>query len=539
VCRSSESGFFEGCAWHVERRIEGKGADMTADDVDVLIVGAGPTGLTLACELSRCGVSFRLIEASTQPQAGSRGKGLQPRSLEVFDDLGIVDRILANGRLGMPICSVDAEGRVTHGGGPAPAARPDVPYPSALLIPQFRIEEILRDRLAELRGNVAFGTSLSGTERSESGVVATVVQGGESRTIGARWLVGCDGGHSTVRRAMGVSFLGETREELRMIVADVQAEGIDRESWQMWRHAEGFFALCPLPSTDLFQLQASIAPGQDPALTRENMQALLERRTARTDIRLQAPAWSSLWRANIRMVDHYRMGRILLAGDAAHVHSPAGGQGMNTGIQDAHNLGWKLAAVLKGAPDALLDSYEAERLPVAAGVLALSNGLLQQAVQQRGIVISRDERTMQLGIHYRTSSLSHDDRGEGAHPRAGDRAPDAPGLVTSSGDCRLFDLLRGPKAVVLNFGRGRVSVPPVPWLPVKVLNVVDEIGGPEDVVDAGGHLTAAYGPSAGTVMLIRPDGYLGVVSDRGEVVADYVSRSGLAAVAGGGRAGEA
>jgi 2-polyprenyl-6-methoxyphenol hydroxylase-like FAD-dependent oxidoreductase len=361
----------------------------------VLIVGAGPTGLTLACELARSGVSLRLIEAAPGPQPGSRGKGIQPRSLEVFGDLGIVDRVIANGRTAMPIRSTAPDGQVTLGGAEPETLRdrPDIPYTTSLITPEWRIEEALRLRLAELGGAVEFGTALDSFEQSDEGVSAVVIKGGEAETVTARWLVGCDGGHSIVRKQAGIAFNGETREEVRMIVADVAVDGLDRDTWPMWRHEEGLVSLCPLPSTNVFQYQAVIASGQDPELSLANMQAILERRTGRTDIRLHEPEWSSLWRANIRLVDRYREGRVFLAGDAAHIHSPAGGQGMNTGIQDAHNLGWKLAAVAKGASPVLLDSYEAERRPVAVGVLALSNARLKQALEEKGISTRRDATT--------------------------------------------------------------------------------------------------------------------------------------------------
>ena len=279
-----------------------------------------------------------------------------------------------------------------------------------------------------------------------------VVKGGEAETVTARWLVGCDGGHSIVRKQAGIAFEGETREEVRMIVADVEVDGLDRDAWHMWRHEEGLVGLCPLPSTDAFQYQASIAPGQDPELSLANMQAILERRSGRTDIRLHEPEWSSLWRANIRLVDRYREGRVFLAGDAAHIHSPAGGQGMNTGIQDAHNLGWKLAAVAKGASPALLDSYEAERRPVAAGVLALSNARLGRRSSGRASPPAAMRARSQLGVGYRGSALARDDRDETALLRAGDRAPDATELTTVDGERRLFDLTRGGRFTLLSFG---------------------------------------------------------------------------------------
>lgn len=493
----------------------------------VLIVGAGPTGLTLACELARSGVSFRLVEAAPGPQPGSRGKGVQPRTLEVFDDLGVVDRVLATGRMAMPVRSTAPDGQVTLGGTETLRDRPDIPYPASLITPEWRIEEALRLRLAELGGAVEFGTALGGFEQSDEGVSAVVVKGGEAETVTARWLAGCDGGHSIVRKQAGIAFAGETREAVRMIVADVEVDGLDRDAWHMWRHEEGPVSLCPLPSTGAFQYQAGIVPGQDPDLSLANMQAILDRRSGRTDIRLRGPEWSSLWRANIRLVDRYREGRTFLAGDAAHIHSPAGGQGMNTGIQDAHNLGWKLAAVAKGgASPALLDSYEAERRPVAAGVLALSNARLEQAIEQKGIPIRRDASTTQLGVSYRGSALARDDRDETALLRAGDRAPDATKLTTVEGERRLFDLTRGGRFTLLSFGAS-AAVEAAPS-GLRTLRVVGRPAAPGDVADTEGHLAGAYGAAGRTLVLIRPDGHIALISDAGDVsaVSDYLAAIG-------------
>jgi 2-polyprenyl-6-methoxyphenol hydroxylase-like FAD-dependent oxidoreductase len=483
----------------------------------VLIVGAGPTGLTLACGLARSGVSFRLIEAAPGPQPGSRGKGIQPRTLEVFDDLGLVDRVIANGRMAMPMRSTAPDGQVMLGGAEPSGDRPDIPYPASLITPEWRTEEALRLRLAQLGGAVEFGTALDRFEQSDESVSAVITRGGEAQTVTARWLVGCDGGHSIVRTQAGIAFEGETREELRMIVADVEVDGLDRDSWHLWRHGEGPVSLCPLPSTTTFQYQAGIAPGQDPGLSLANLQAILERRTGRTDIRLHDPEWSTLWRANLRLVDRYREGRVFLAGDAAHIHSPAGGQGMNTGIQDAHNLGWKLAAVAKGASPALLDSYDAERRPVAAGVLALSNARLKQAIEQKGIPTRRDASTTQLGVGYRGSALARDDRDETALLRAGDRAPDATRLTTVEGERRLFDLTRGGRFTLLSFA----ATPAVDAAPLdlRTLRVVGQPTGPGDIADTAGHLASAYGAADRTLVLIRPDGYIALISDTGDISA--------------------
>ncbi|MFG1906022.1 FAD-dependent oxidoreductase [Kribbella sp. NPDC048928] len=488
----------------------------------VLIAGAGPTGLTLACELARRGVPFRLIEAAPGPQPGSRGKGIQPRTLEVFDDLGIVDRVIANGRLAMPIRSTGPDGQVRVSGTDTLGDRPDIPYPASLITPEWRIEEALRLRLADFGGAVEFGTTLSRFEQSDDGVTAVVLKDGEAETITAQWLVGCDGGHSVVRKQAGIAFDGETRDAVRMAIADVAVDGLDRDAWHMWRHDEGLVTLCPLPSTDLFQYQASIAPGQDPDLGLANLQAILERRSGRTDIRLSSSEWTSLWRANIRIVDRYREGRVFLAGDAAHIHSPAGGQGMNTGIQDAHNLGWKLAAASNGASPALLDTYDAERRPIGAGVLALSNARLAQAVETNSIAVRRDATTMQLDIGYRGSVLAHDDRDETAPLRAGDRAPDATKLLTVDGERRLFDLTRGGHFTVLNFG----AVPALEDGP-QTFQVVGHPKGPGEIADTDGQLADTYGATDRTLVLIRPDGYIALISDAGDVSALTISLAGF------------
>lgn len=481
--------------------------------VAVLIVGAGPTGLTLACELARRGVPFRIIEAAQSPQPGSRGKGIQPRTLEVFNDLGMVDRVLATGRFGMPIRMTAANGQVKESGGEPLAPRSDTPYLASLITPEWRVEEALRTRLSEWGGAVQFGTALVNFEQSGSSVSANIERDGEIETVDASWLVGCDGGHSLVRKQAGIRFEGDTFEDVRMLVADLEADGLDRDVWHMWQHEDGFAALCPLPSTNLFQFQASVAPGQDPALSLANMQATLERRSRRTDIKLKDPVWSSLWRANVRLADRYREHRVLIAGDAAHIHSPAGGQGMNTGIQDAQNLGWKLAGVLNGASASLLDSYEAERRPVALDVLALSNSRLREAIEQKSIPTRRDRSTLQLGIRYRDSVLSMDDRSDMAEVRAGDRAPDATGLTTVEGSKRLFDLTRGGSFTLLNFAP-RNTIKPGSFA-ATTLNIVEKATASGDVADEEGHLRRSYEAGDRSLVLIRPDGYIGMVSDAG------------------------
>jgi 2-polyprenyl-6-methoxyphenol hydroxylase-like FAD-dependent oxidoreductase len=505
---------------------------MQLDISDVLIVGAGPTGLTLACLLARSGVNFRIIDAAPTPPAGSRGKGLQPRSLELFDDLGIAAQVISNGVFGLPMRYYDDAGKQRveqlHEDGPS---RPDVPYLKPLLLPQWRVEEALRRKLGEFGRSPEFGVQLQGFTQDERGVSAEVMGSAGAAPIRARWLVGCDGGKSSVRHLAGIDFLGETLETHRMLVGDVQVAGLDREHWHIWTSAQGFLALCPLPSTDQFQYQAAIGPDQESATTLDTYQAFLDQRSRRSDIRLSNPGWMSLWRANIRMVDRYRAGRVFLAGDAAHVHSPAGGQGMNTGIQDAYNLGWKLASVVGGADAALLDTYMEERLPIAARVLGLSTEMMAAAVATRTIPIRRDAETLQLGVGYRASSLTREMRPEGAGLRAGDRAPQAPGIVGPAGRRSVFDLLRGPHVTLLGFGTRWQTLIEVcesqfaGKLKAYVLVKSSGDGVPGDArryLDADGHAHEAYHDDA--LWVVRPDNYVGMATEAPDIdgVVDYL-----------------
>jgi 2-polyprenyl-6-methoxyphenol hydroxylase-like FAD-dependent oxidoreductase len=396
-------------------------------ETSVLIVGAGPTGLALAVDLARRGVAFRLIEATKGPAEGSRGKGIQPRTLEIFDHLGIIDAILAAGAP-YPNFRTHLGALSLRAGSLAPRrqATEKVPFPNLWMLPQARTETILRERLRALGGEVEFARALIMFTQNEHGVEATLSTG---EIVQTAFMVGTDGGHSTVRKVLGLPLNGEALDEEPVLVADLQIEGLDREDWHLWPFAKGgVVGLCPLPNTSLFQLtcKASIA------------EAGIESRVRKvTGCSVKHVAWQSIYRPALRMVDRYRIGRVFLAGDAAHVHPPSGGQGLNTGVQDAYNLGWKLAHVARGGPDSLLDTYEVERLPIAAAVLGLSKHLHQTRSIRRG------DATNQLALHYRTSPLSSGGPFGSLH--SGDRMPDAR-LEDGS---RLFDRLRTGSATEL------------------------------------------------------------------------------------------
>ncbi|WP_164015602.1 FAD-dependent oxidoreductase [Pyxidicoccus trucidator] len=502
---------------------------MTRVATQVLIVGAGPTGLTLACDLARRGSAFRIVDAAPGPFVGSRGKGLQPRTLEVLEDLGVLDAVLAAGTA-YPRLRIHWRGFVVGRWTMIPrhAATPDVPHPDPWLVPQARTEGILRERLTALGHAVEFGTALTDFTQDDTGVSATLTRGGASEVVRAEYLVGADGGHSRVRKALGVGFHGTTHEEERMVVGDVRVDGLGRDHWHVWPFAKGgMVALCPLPGTERFQLTLQVKPG---GTVLELTEAALNQRlqdAARPGprLRLHDASWLSVYRPNVRMVDRYRVGRVMLAGDAAHVHPPAGGQGLNTGVQDAYNLGWKLGHVLAGASPDLLDTYEAERLPIAAHVLGLSTKLYQGMRQNSLGSQRRGAETRQLGLHYRGGPLAPQTDGDTSRLRAGDRAPDAPCVDATGKPSRLFEAFRGSHWTLLAFGPAHEDAPA--WARSRFGDFVRAIhvraGGTsadsESLLDLGGHAHRAYDAGTGALVLVRPDGYVGHVSRPGTRVA--------------------
>ncbi|MFJ9338609.1 FAD-dependent monooxygenase [Streptomyces sp. NPDC101733] len=343
---------------------------------DVLIAGCGPTGLTLAIELTLRGISVRILDRRTGPHHESRGKGLNTSSLEVFDRLGVAERIHARGTCGLVL-------RKYYDG----AHINDSPSGDGVLIGQWQTEEILRDRLADLGVRVEYGTEIVGIDQSDDGVTARLADGS---TVRAGFLAGCDGGGSTTRKSLGIPFEGYTDDTQMMVIGDVTAPGLSRDRWHQWFTSDGGgVMLCPIPGTDSFQFQGSPEVdehGEPLPPSLESFQRLFDRHAGTDGIRLAEPTWLSVWRVNVRMAPRLREGRVFLAGDAAHVHPIAGGLGMNTGVLDAAALGRTLVSALTGEAGRegehggvgehgegrrhVLDGYEAERLPAAAAVLA-------------------------------------------------------------------------------------------------------------------------------------------------------------------------
>ncbi|MFJ9119210.1 FAD-dependent oxidoreductase [Streptomyces sp. NPDC102394] len=485
--------------------------------IDVLVVGAGPSGSAVAIDLVRRGLAVRIVDRSPHAFDGSRAKGVQPRSLEVLEDLGALDDVLAGGsvypRLGIHAGPLALPWKMF----PHKEASPDVPYPNTWLIPQFRTDRALHARLNALGRDIEFGKELTELTQDENTVVAKVAGAYGTESIVARYVVGADGGSSAVRKQLGVGFVGTTDESDRMLIVDASVSGLARNRWHMWPARGGrFIGACPLPGSDMFQWMIRLTPGEEPPAKKEDILRRIHDHTHNRRIQLHDIRWTSVFRPNIRLAERYRRGRVFLAGDAAHVHTPAGAQGLNTGLQDGYNLGWKLGQVLAGADAALLDSYEAERQPIAAGVLGLSTDKWDGLTTLDPSSMKRGKDEQQLALTYYGGPLAPADGMRTGTLRVGDRAPDA-GLLGADGvEARLFDVLRGPDFTAVAYGRDAArALEKLTWptagAQLKRLTVGPAAAG-FTFSDPENTLRRAYGLTGDTLLLIRPDGHLGHIA---------------------------
>ncbi len=476
---------------------------------EVLVVGAGPTGLTLACGLAAQGVAVRVVDRASGPASTSRANILHARGVEVLRRLGALGDLRERSLAPMGM-------RMHAGSRPistirfAPDDDEDV---QALFVSQALIEQRLRARLDELGGSVKWGGTCTGVVQDTEGVTVEFADGTRAR---ARWLVGCDGAHSTVREAAGIGFPGVPVVE-QFLLADVHADWErDRSTSAGFFHPDGLLLAMPMhdhdsgtDNGDLWRLMADV-PALDRRLDAEEIIArfaeLVPVRAGDRDMRIRDAVWTSVFRIHRRLAADYRSGRVLLAGDAAHVHSPIGGQGMNTGIGDAENLAWKLALVVRGrAAENLLDTYEAERRPLAAEVLRtttnntrllVADGAVGRFVRDRLVVPLLDSprvqraatrRASQLWVTYRRGPLG----GRGRAPSPGDRIADLPCTRSDGSPVRLHSELH-PAWVVLT--------PPGTEADALVRTAHGHLGG---------EVTALTTPTVtGPPLLIRPDGHL-------------------------------
>jgi 2-polyprenyl-6-methoxyphenol hydroxylase-like FAD-dependent oxidoreductase len=518
------------------------------ETTDVLIVGAGPVGLTLACDLARRGVGVRIIDRATAFPVGTRARGVRARTQEVFEDLGVLESLVEHAEPPLPTRFYDAGGNVVREAVmyDAPSV-PGAPHPGSLMVGQQFTEAALRERFASLGGRIELGCELVGLAQDRDQVTATVQIGGRRNEILTRYLVGCDGGGSAARKLAGISFLGETWEQQRMLFGNLRVDGLDDSAAHMWAQGPGgMLTLAPMPKSGTWFFTAPLPEDadRDPSpVSVETFAAIFAQRVGLPGVRFSDPVYLSVYQVNIRMVDRYRDGRVLLAGDAAHVHTPAGGQGMNTGVQDAYNLGWKLAHVLRGAPQSLLDTYEEERLPIAEHVLASTtargrhwSGSDTARVAERivGTFQGRDpfSDVSQLSITYRTSGLARD-LDEAIGIRAGDRAPDASCADPATGaHVRLFDLFRGTHFTLLVFGpRPAPRVDESRFGDVRTRRILARPlhgDNASALLDATGEAHRLYGVDRDGLVLVRPDGYIALTGgdwdDRS--VSDYLRQLG-------------
>ena len=444
----------------------------------VVIVGAGPTGLMLAGELALAGVDVVIVERRDgHDLIGSRAGGITPRTIEILDQRGIVDRFLAQGRIGQ-ICHfawimLDISDLPTR-------------HNYTVGLPQYRIERTLAEWINELGVRIYHGRDVIGFAQDDSGVDVELSDGTALR---ADYLVGCDGGRSQIRKTAGIAFPGWDPTAICLIT---EADLTDEPPWGLHRDDVGIHSFFRLEvdgpvrvMVTAPELGSSVEPTQD-----DVSQALIARRG--TDYGLHNVRWVRRFTDVTRQAERYRDRRVLLAGDAAHVHSPAGGQGLNTGVQDAVNLGWKLAQVLAGtSPEGLLDSYHLERHPVGARVLHNTMAELLSLDEPRRRVAAM---MCGLDIHY--------DLGDG-HPLVGRRMPDLE-VATPTGPVRVFTLLHDGRGALLNFG--------APW-DFAITPWADRVTALDADYDGPWELPVLGTVAAPDAVLIRPDGHVAWVGD--------------------------
>jgi len=468
---------------------------MGTEEHAVTIAGGGPTGMMLAAELALAGVDAVVVERRVGPQPGGRARGLLARTIELLDQRGVGERFMAHGY----------PAQVHTFGAPLDLGDFPTRRPYALALLQSRFEEILADWLAELEAPVLRGCEVSGVAQDADGVDVALADG---RSLRAQYLVGCDGGRSVVRKAAGIAFPGWD-PSTSSLVAEARIRD-ESEVGRIRSDEKGVYAIGPADDghVGIVVREDDLARTREPTL--DDLRAAMIAVWG-SDFGLHDARWISRFTDAARQAASYREGRVLLAGDAAHVHTPAGGQGLNTGVQDAVNLGWKLAQVVEGvAPDALLDSYHAERHPVGERVLrktmaitALMRGdardeALRETVAEL-MALDAPRRAMAgmlsgLDIRY--------DLGDG-HPLLGRRMPDLD-LVTRFGPLRVFELLHDARPVLLNLGApGAVGAGAwaerVPLLDARCF-------GPWELPVLG----AVPAPAA---VLVRPDGHVAWVGD--------------------------
>lgn len=488
---------------------------------EILVVGAGPVGLTVACQLARLGSRIRVVETLEAPTTESRACTVQARSLEMLASLGVLERLEARGRRMHALEMIDGRTGTPR----ARMAFDAIPsrHPYMLDVPQPDTEAVLAERAAELGVVVERGVSLVALSQDDAGVDVTVRSASGERTARVGWVVGADGGHSIVRTLVGTKLEGGFVGQ-HFAMADVDVDSpFPPDSVRMFVHPDGPGMLFPMAASRA-RVQFQVAEPTDGAPTLERIQAWAHSRMGGS-VTCTDPRWLTYFEIHHAQVPRYRFGRVLLGGDAAHVHSPAGAQGMNTGMQDAANLGWKLALVASGRADAaLLDTYHEERHPIGADVVRQTTVLTDVGTATGPEGVIRDlaffvvghvrtigdaaaRKVSETTVGYPHSSLSVQ---HGRAVRAGEHAPDP-----ASTSVAVEDLLARPGFTLLVFGTANLDElsSALGGLGTVVPVVADAAAPADGVADPDGALGGAYGLGSGGLALIRPDGYLGLVAD--------------------------
>ena len=513
-------------------------------DTEVLIVGAGPTGLMLANQLVRRGVRARILDRHAGPSLQTRALGVQARTLEIYSQLGIAERALELGKRTLG-ANMWAHGRRAARVPLGDIGRDMSPYPFLLILGQDDNERLLGEALRDQGMAVEWRTELVGLSQEGDRVIAQLKHPDGSVTgVSAAWVAGCDGARSAVRDLNGIAFQGAPYEDV-FFVADTQMTGPmvpDELNVYLWRR--GFHLFFPMRGTDHWRV-VGIVPqalrGRDDLTLDDVIPSIREE--AGSGLTFQSCSWFSTYRIHHRRAQRFRDRRCFLLGDAAHIHSPVGAQGMNTGLQDAYNLGWKLALVVSGRADAaLLDSYENERIPVAQKLLSTTDrafalvvsdsslaGMFRTRVLPRLLALAMTVEPIQkvafrtisqTGIRYPQSPLSDTLPGlPGKAPRAGDRFPWLKLKLSTGGEPEdLYRRLDGTRFTLLIIGQNGLAAG-VPGLG----DLVSTCMIPND--PANDRVLGRVGIPPTAFYLLRPDGYVGLcgVQLDGEAVAHYAS----------------
>lgn len=502
----------------------------TVTNTDVIIIGAGPTGLSLACQLVRYGIDFVIIEKNPGVTTHSKAIGVQARTMEIYEQLGVVQQAIDRGQIAGKI-RIIADGKVRGEVDLSDMGEGLSPYPYLFILEQSKNEQLLYDYLQSHHQEVWWQTELEHFNQDEQGVTAQVkTADGASKSIVAKYLVGCDGARSPVRHALGLTFEGSTLERLYYVV-DAQIDwafSADAGYGCISRDSLTFFF--PMAGEKRYRIVGTFPEGFDRnvgEIVYETIEHRIQEDT-KLSLDLSNVKWFSVYKVNTRAVNKFSVGRCFVAGDAAHVHSPAGGQGMNTGIQDVYNLAWKMAFVIKGdASEKLLETYNEERLPNAQrllettdrafNVLVGSNWFLsfmrmkilplvaKYAIGREVVGKNIFSAISQIRINYRKASLSKHDRDRDFQVKAGDRMPYF--LVNGA---NVYDRLRTPKFHLLVFSDDEYGGLDLQTeLETKYGDLIDF-----NVIPLHPHIETIFGTNRPFQLLLRPDNYIGFISKK-------------------------